>query len=147
MKKGLIILLSLIIILGLIIIIKNNRMDNILTNRASPKSKIAVQKEVSILSGQYEYTAPNKLDKPSLVIAKKDGNIVWQKELVTPEVDPNLEKDVQLLKYFVTSIRSGRYDTIINGIQKYLEDALYVTLGNGKTYLLKIDTGDVFEVR
>ena len=139
MKKSLIILIILILILTTAIIIENTYMNNP-TNNERTNAKIAVQKEINIMFAQAEYSAPNNLDKPSLVIAKKGDKIIWQQELASTEIDPNPEKDVQLLDYFVTAIRIKKFQS---------QDALYVTLGNdinAKTYILNLSNGELLNL-
>lgn len=142
MRKSLIILILLILIVLSTVIINNNKINNkmnIPPNVFNAKVKIVAPQEIVVRSDQYEYLAPNNFDKPSLVIAKKNNKIIWENELAVPQINVNLEKDVQLLDYLVTEIKIGEFQS---------QDALYVTLGNSinaKTYILNVSNGELLD--
>ena len=142
MKKVFIFIIILTLIFIIFVVFENIKMIN--SNSDTTKSKIKVEtvlpKEVNLSFGNIQYLAPNSFDNPSKVIARRDNKIIWQKELVIPEVNPNLEKDAQLLDYFITRMEINEFK---------FNDALYVTLGSGikaKTYILNIENGDLLDL-
>jgi len=86
------------------------------------QGKISASKEIKVSFGKIQFIAPNSSTQPSLVIAKEGDKIIWQVGSNTPEIDPNLEKDVQLLDHFVTKMRIDKFES---------KDALFVTRGDG----------------
>lgn len=105
----------------------------------SPSQKIAVPVPIIFDSGDIHIYAPNNSENPSHVMRGNGVDVVmWEMDLASPRIDPNLERDVQLLPYFVTNIKVSPKNS------KYID----VTLGTGinaRTYTLDQETGEVVD--
>lgn len=135
--KKLLITIGILVVIGIIIVIYQN--INMKSNNLQ-NSKIVAQESMSVMYNNLTFTAFNISNKPSEIITKQADKIIWQKELSSVEIDPNLEKDVQLLDYFVSKMKVDKFNS---------KEALFVTLGTGvkaRTYVLNIETGDILDL-
>lgn len=89
-------------------------------------AKISPPNPVIFVYKEFEFVAPNdSRSNPTLVIAKRNNIIVWQKELKDVIFDQNLEKDVQWLRYSISGMSifnlKGKdvLNVHINGINTY----------------------------
>ncbi|MES2436987.1 MAG: hypothetical protein V4519_03155 [Patescibacteria group bacterium] len=148
MKKMslLIAVVAIMIIVGIIAAFKNTNTTQMSDNNSGsqsesrPMGKIVAPQEMKASSGDTEFVAANSLEKPSEVVAMKGTTVLWKNEVATPTIDPNLEKDVQLLDFFVTKMRIDDFKS---------QPALYVTIGTGvntKLYVLNPEDGKVLNI-
>ncbi len=105
----------------------------------TPSQKIAVPVPIVFDSGDIHIYAPNNLDKPSLVMKGNGVDTVdWEIEVAKPVFDASLEKDVQLLDYFVSHLEIKNIDG---------KKVVYVEIGSSKkqSYLLDIEDGHILK--
>lgn len=105
----------------------------------TPSQKIAVPVPIVFDSGDIHIYAPNNSDKPSLVMKGNGVDTVdWEIEVAKPVFDASLEKDVQLLDYFVSHLEIKNIDG---------KKVVYVEIGSSKkqSYILDIEDGHILK--